>query len=38
MPRGGKPRNRIRLRPEIAKYGRGRDIFLPDALFVKFRR
>ena len=34
----GKPKNRIRLRPEIAKYGRAGDVFLPDALLVKFRR
>jgi hypothetical protein len=33
-----KPRNRIRLRPEIAKNGRARDIFLPDALVAKFRK
>jgi site-specific recombinase XerC len=34
----GKPKNRIRLRPEIAKGGRSGDVFLPDALAVKFRR
>jgi len=34
----GKPRNRVRLRPEIAKGGRVGDVFLPDALLVKFRR
>src|SRR3989454_12223427 len=34
----GKPRNRVRLRPEIAKNGRAGDVFLPDALLVKFRR
>jgi len=34
----GKPRNRIRLRPEIAKGGRSADVFLPDALLAKFRR
>jgi len=34
----GRPRNRIRLRPEIAKNGRAGDVFLPDALLVKFRR
>jgi len=34
----GKPRNRLRLRPEIAKNGRAGDVFLPDALLVKFRR
>ena len=33
-----KPRNRVRLRPEIAKNGRAGDVFLPDALLVKFRR
>ncbi len=34
----GKPKNRVRLRPEIAKNGRAGDVFLPDALLVKFRR
>ena len=34
----GRPRNRVRLRPEIAKGGRSGDVFLPDALQVKFRR
>jgi site-specific recombinase XerC len=34
----GKPKNRVRLRPEIAKNGRPGDVFLPDALMVKFRR
>jgi len=34
----GKPKNRVRLRPEIAKNGRAGDIFLPDALVAKFRR
>jgi len=34
----GRPRNRIRLRPEIAKGGRVGDVFLPDALLAKFRR
>lgn len=34
----GKPKNRIRLRPEIAKNGRAGDVFLPEALLVKFRR
>jgi len=34
----GKPKNRIRLRPEIAKNGRPGDVFLPDALLVKFRK
>ena len=35
---GGKPKNRLRLRPEIAKGGRSGDVFLPDALTVKLRR
>jgi len=34
----GRPRNRVRLRPEIAKGGRVGDVFLPDALLAKFRR
>src|SRR5438034_11534361 len=34
----GKPKNRIRLRPEIAKNGRAGDVFLPDALLVKLRK
>src|SRR6267143_3215658 len=34
----GKSKNRIRLRPEIAKNGRAGDVFLPDALLVKFRK
>ena len=34
----GKPKSRVRLRPEIAKNGRAGDVFLPDALLVKFRR
>src|SRR3989441_4374079 len=34
----GKPRNRVRLRPEIAKNGRAGDVFLPYALEAKFRR
>jgi integrase/recombinase XerC len=34
----GRPRNRVRLRPEIAKNGRAGDVFLPDALLVKLRR
>ncbi|MCK4414418.1 MAG: site-specific integrase [Candidatus Eisenbacteria sp.] len=33
----GKPRLRIRVRPEIAKRGRTGDIFLPDALVPKLR-
>ena len=35
---GGRPRNRIRLRPEIAKGGRSSDVFLPDSLVVKLRK
>lgn len=34
----GRPRSRVRLRPEIAKGGRAGDVFLPDALLVKFRK
>src|SRR5712692_8629664 len=34
----GKPKNRVRLRPEVAKNGRAGDVFLPDALLVKFRK
>jgi len=34
----GRPRNRLRLRPQIAKGGRAGDVFLPDALLVKLRR
>src|SRR5213593_1701835 len=34
----GRPKNRIRLRSEIAKNGRAGDVFLPDALVVKFRK
>jgi len=34
----GRPKNRFRLRPEIAKGGRSGDVFLPDALVAKFRR
>ena len=34
----GKPKGRLRLRPEIAKGGRSGDVFLPHALLVKFRR
>jgi site-specific recombinase XerC len=34
----GKPKNRVRLRPEIAKGGRAGDVFLPDALMTKLRR
>jgi integrase/recombinase XerC len=35
---GGRPRVRIRLRPEIAKRGRAGDVFLPDALKPKLER
>src|SRR3989442_5273992 len=34
----GKPRKRVRLRPEIAKGGRAGDVFMPDALAAKLRR
>src|SRR5260221_6603035 len=34
----GRPKNRFRLRPEIAKGGRSGDVLLPDALVAKFRR
>src|SRR5712692_280096 len=34
----GRPRSRVRLRPEIAKGGRAGDVFLPDALLAKLRR
>ncbi len=34
----GRPRNRLRIRPEIAKGGRTGDVFLPDALTGKLRR
>ncbi len=34
----GRPRSRVRLRPEIAKNGRAGDVFLPDALLAKLRR
>ncbi len=34
----GKPKNRVRLRPEISKNSRADDVFLPDALLVKFRK
>ena len=34
----GTPRSRVRIRPEIAKGGRGGDVFLPDALTSKLRR
>ena len=34
----GKSRNRLRIRPEIAKGGRKGDVFLPDALIPKLRK
>src|SRR5262245_12999342 len=34
----GKPRARVRIRPEIAKGGRAADVFLPDAVVAKLRR
>ena len=34
----GRPRNRVRIRPEIAKGGRAGDVFLPDALVAKLRK
>jgi integrase/recombinase XerC len=34
----GRPRTRIRIRPEIAKRGKAGDVFLPDKLVVKLRR
>jgi site-specific recombinase XerC len=34
----GRPRNRLRIRPEIAKGGRTGDVFLPDALMGKLRK
>ena len=34
----GKPKNRLHLRPEIAKGGRAGDVFLPDSLMCKLRR
>jgi integrase/recombinase XerC len=34
----GRPRARVRIRPEIANGGRTGDIFLPDALVPKFRK
>ena len=33
----GRPRNRFRIRPEIAKGGRAGDVFLPDAVVAKLR-
>jgi len=34
----GQPRQRVRVRPEIAKRGRAGDVFLPDALERKLHR
>ncbi len=34
----GKPKNRVRLRREIAKGGRSSDVFMPDSLVVKLRK
>src|SRR2546428_11280043 len=34
----GRPRNRVRLRAEIAKGGRAGDVFLPDTLVRKLKR
>ncbi len=34
----GRPRTRIRIRPEIAKRGKAGDVFMPDKLVVKLRR
>ena len=34
----GRPRSRLRIRPEIAKGGRTGDVFLPDALIGKLRK
>lgn len=34
----GSPKNRVRLRAEIAKGGRAGDVFLPDALVTKLRK
>ena len=33
----GRPRTRIRIRPEIAKRGKAGDVFLPDKLVAKLR-
>ena len=35
---GGRPRVRVRLRPEIAKRGRAGDVFLPDGLKTKLEQ
>src|SRR5437867_4633263 len=34
----GTPRTRVRIRAEIAKGGRGGDVFMPDALVPKLRK
>jgi integrase/recombinase XerC len=34
----GRPRARVRIRPEIAKGGRQADVFLPDAVVAKLRK
>ncbi len=34
----GRPRTRIRIRPDIAKRGKAGDVFLPDKLVAKLRR
>ena len=34
----GRPRTRVRVRPDIAKGGRAGDVFLPDAVVEKLRR
>ena len=34
----GRPRTRIRIRPEIAKRGKAGDVFLPDKLVAKLKR
>ena len=34
----GRPRNRVRIRPEIAKGSRAGDVFLPDAVVAKLRK
>ena len=34
----GRPRTRVRVRPEIAKRGKAGDVFLPDKLVAKLKR